>query len=91
MALLDAAGHRAVRLQGADDDKKTQPAENLAPVVRNDYLAKVDKAAFSAVLDAVSAKMTTDGLTKLGVMVGVDHKDIGDVAKQWLTDNGLLN
>ena len=74
-----------------DDDKKTQPAENLAPVVRNDYLAKVDKAAFSAVLDAVSAKMTTDELTKLGVMVGVDNKDIGDVAKQWLTDNGLLN
>ena len=26
-----------------DDDKKTQPAENLAPLVRNDYLAKVDK------------------------------------------------
>ncbi len=74
-----------------DDDKKTQPAENLAPVVRNDYLAKVDKAAFSAVLDAVSAKMTTDELTKLGVKVGVDNEDIGDVAKQWLTDNGLLN
>ena len=35
--------------------------------------------------------MTTDELTKLGVKVGVDKKDIGDVAKQWLTDNGLLN
>jgi osmoprotectant transport system substrate-binding protein len=74
-----------------DDDKKTQPAENLAPVVRNDYLAKVDKAAFSAVLDAVSAKMTTDELTKLGVKVGVDNEDLEDVAKQWLTDNGLLS
>ena len=35
--------------------------------------------------------MTTDELTKLGVKVGVDNEDVGDVAKQWLTDNGLLN
>ena len=26
-----------------EDDKKTQPAENIAPLVRNDYLAKVDE------------------------------------------------
>ena len=31
-----------------EDDLDTQPAENLAPVVRNDYLAKVDAAAFAA-------------------------------------------
>ena len=41
-ALLDPAGHRPVRLHVLDDDKKTQPAENIAPLVRNDYLAKVD-------------------------------------------------
>ena len=35
--------------------------------------------------------MTTDELTKLGVEVAVDNKDVGDVAKEWLTDNGLLN
>ena len=73
-----------------DDDKKTQPAENLAPVVRNDYLAKVDPTAFAAILDAVSAKMTTDELTKLGVKVGVENEDVADAAKQWLTDQGLL-
>jgi osmoprotectant transport system substrate-binding protein len=89
VTLLDAAGHR-FGFKVLDDDK--DPAgENLAPVVRNDYLAKVDKAAFSAVLDAVSAKMTTDELTKLGVKVGVDNEDLEDVAKQWLTDNGLLS
>jgi osmoprotectant transport system substrate-binding protein len=74
-----------------EDDLATQPAENIAPVVRNDYLAKVDPTAFAAILDAVSAKMTTDELTKLGVKVGVDNEDIGDVAKQWLTDQGLLS
>ena len=42
-----------------EDDKKTQPADNIAPLVRNDYLAKVDKAAFSKLLDDVSAKIDT--------------------------------
>jgi osmoprotectant transport system substrate-binding protein len=74
-----------------EDDKKTQPAENIAAMVRDDYLAKVgDKAAFQALLDAVTAKLTTDELTKLGVAIQVDHKDIPAVATQWLKDNGLL-
>ena len=58
--------------------------------MRNDYLAKVDATAFAALLDAVSAKMTTDELTKLGVKVGVDNEDVADVAKEWLTEQGLL-
>jgi osmoprotectant transport system substrate-binding protein len=73
-----------------EDDLDTQPAENIAPLVRDDYLAKVDATAFAALLDAASAKMTTEELTKLGVLIAVDQKDIADVAKQWLTDQGLL-
>ncbi len=73
------------------DDKKTQPAENIAPLVRNDFLAKVpDVAAFQALLDAASAKMDTPTLTQLGVRVGVNNEDIAAVAKDWLTKNGLL-
>ena len=73
-----------------EDDKDTQPAENIAAVVRDDYLAKVgDAAAFQALLDAVTEKLTTEELTKLGVAIQVDHKDIPEVATQWLTDNGL--
>ena len=72
------------------DDLKTQPAENIAPLVREDYLAKVDRTAFSALLDAASAKMTTDELTKLGVKVGVDNEDVADVARAWLLAQGLL-
>ena len=30
-----------------EDDKQTQPADNIAPIVRNDYLAKVDERAAS--------------------------------------------
>ena len=73
-----------------EDDKDTQPAENIAPIVRNDYLAKVDAAAFQALLDAASAKMTTDELTKLGVQVAVDQKDVEDVATEWLKAQGLI-
>ncbi len=73
-----------------EDDLDTQPAENIAPIVRDDYLAKVDAASFKALLDAASAKMTTDELTRLGVLVAVDQKDIEDVAKDWLTQMGLL-
>ena len=73
-----------------DDDKKTQPAENIAPIVRDDYLAKVDAAAFKAILDAASAKVTTAELTKMGVEIDVNHKDIAEVAKAFLTAQGLL-
>ena len=34
-----------------EDDKQTQPADNIAPLVRNDFLAKTDKAAFSKLLN----------------------------------------
>ncbi len=74
-----------------EDDKKTQPAENIAPLVRDDYLAKVDRAEFTALLDDVSSELTTDELTKLGVEVAVQQKNIADVAKAWLTDKGLLD
>src|SRR4051794_1829593 len=73
------------------DDLKTQPAENLAPLVRNDYLAKVDKTAFQALLDAASAKITTELLTSMGVAVAVDQKKVEDVAKDFLTQQGLLS
>jgi osmoprotectant transport system substrate-binding protein len=72
------------------DDKQTQPADNIAPIVRNDYLSKTDKAAFSKILNDVSAKMDTASLLKLGTAISVEKKDIADVAKGWLKDNGFV-
>jgi osmoprotectant transport system substrate-binding protein len=83
----DIAVNNLVLLQ---DDKQTQPAENIAPLVRNDFLAKTDKAAFSKILNDVSAKMDTATLTNLGKQIQVDKKDIPAVAKQWLKDTGLV-
>jgi osmoprotectant transport system substrate-binding protein len=73
-----------------EDDKTTQPADAIAPVVRNDYLAKVDKAAFQKILDAVSAKIDTPTLADLYKQVSVDKKDIAVVAKAWLQANGFI-
>ncbi|MBM4407440.1 MAG: ABC transporter substrate-binding protein [Chloroflexi bacterium] len=73
-----------------EDDKKTQPAENLAPIVRNDFLVKVDKAAFSKLLDDVSAKVTTEVLLQLGVEVAVNNKDVDKVATAWLKEQGFI-
>ncbi len=72
------------------DDKTTQPADAIAPIVRNDYLAKVDKAAFEKLLNDVSAKIDTATLAELYKEVSVDKKDIKDVAKAWLQSQGLI-
>jgi len=71
------------------DDKKTQPADNIAPLVRNDLLAKTDKTVFSKILNDVSAKMDTATLTNLNKQITVDKKDIAAVAKAWLQSVGL--
>ena len=74
-----------------EDDKNTQPAENMTALVRNAYLDTVgDKDAFQQLLDKVTALLTTEELTRLGVEVAVDQRDIADVAKDFLTKNALL-
>ena len=73
-----------------EDDKTTQPADAIAPIVRNDFLAKTDKTAFGKLLDDVSAKIDTSTLAELYKEVSVDKKDIKDVARAWLQANGFL-
>jgi osmoprotectant transport system substrate-binding protein len=73
-----------------EDDKKTQPADAIAPVVRNDYLAKVDKAAFQKILDDISAKIDTPTMADLYKQVSIDKKDLKDVAAAWLKANGFV-
>jgi osmoprotectant transport system substrate-binding protein len=71
------------------DDKKLIPAQNIAPVVRDDLLAAAPDD-FEATLNAVSAKLTTSELTKLNVRVSVNQESIESVATQWLADQGLV-
>ena len=73
------------------DDKQTQPADNIAPLVRNDLLAKVDKTAFEKILNDVSAKMNTADLTKLNAEYVFDKKDVATIAREWLKTNGFVS
>lgn len=71
-----------------EDDMQTQPAENIAPIVRTEWLDAAP-ADFADILNAVSAAMDTETLTSLGVRVAVDQEAVADVAADWLADNGL--
>ncbi len=73
-----------------EDDLDTQPAENLAPIVRNDFLEGVEGGAdtLADILDPISAQVTTDVLTELGVRVAVDQESIEDVAAEFIAGLG---
>lgn len=74
-----------------EDDKRTQPADNVAPIVRNDLLAKVgDRAAFEKILNDVSVRIDTGTMAELYRQVAVDRRDPGDVARDWLRANGFV-
>ncbi len=68
------------------DDQESQPRGNLVPVVRNDVLEQIDGGAdaIAAILDPISAALTTDVLTELGVRVAVDQEATEDVAADFL-------
>lgn len=72
-----------------DDDKGLAPAQNIAPVTTEE-VAAAGGAALEDTLNAVSAALTTEELTSLGVLVAVDQESYADVAAQWLADNGLV-
>ena len=72
-----------------EDDMLTQPAENIAPIISQEKLDELGDG-FAEILNAVSAEMTTEDLTSLGVQVAVDQRDVAEVAAEWLTDKGLV-
>jgi osmoprotectant transport system substrate-binding protein len=69
-----------------DDDEELQPAENIAPVVRDEVLNDE----ITDLLDSVSAELTTDEITALNRRVRLEGQDPEDVAEEWLRDRGLI-
>ena len=72
-----------------EDDKHLQLSDNIAPVVRDDLLAK-DDGTIKKLLNSISAKLTQDELNGMNKLVAVDKKDPKDVAKDWLKKQGLI-
>jgi osmoprotectant transport system substrate-binding protein len=68
------------------DDKGLQAADNITPLVRTETLNDEVR----GLLDAVSAKLTTENVTQLNGRVEIDQEDPADVARDFLEQNGLL-
>jgi osmoprotectant transport system substrate-binding protein len=68
------------------DDKHLQDAENITPVIRSDKLDDEIR----GLLDAVSARLTSEDVTRLVGKVTISHQDVASVAREFLVDNGLL-
>jgi osmoprotectant transport system substrate-binding protein len=69
-----------------EETKPLEPAQNVVPIGRTDAMTDQVKNA----LNALSAKITTAELTKLNAQVDVDKKDPESVARDWLTQQGLI-
>jgi len=68
------------------DDRHLQNAENITPVVRSAVL----NGEVRALLDSVSARLSTENVTELVGKVAIDGQDMATVAKGFLSANGLL-
>jgi osmoprotectant transport system substrate-binding protein len=68
------------------DDKHLQDAENITPVIRAEKLNDEVR----RLLDAVSARLSSDAVTELVGKIVIDGQDVASVATAFLTANGLL-
>jgi osmoprotectant transport system substrate-binding protein len=70
------------------DDRELQPAENVTPLVRDELLSRWGERIVRAV-DAVSARLTTEGLRQLNAEVAGDTARVAAVATAWLNAQGV--
>lgn len=72
-----------------EDDKGIVGAENVLPIVRDEITSAYGDE-FSDLIDSITAKLTTEGLTELNKQVDVDKESPDEVAGAWLSDNGFI-
>jgi len=72
------------------DNLRLQPAENITPMVRRDAVTRYGPGLI-AVLDAVSARLSTSSLRELDSRVELDGRDPRVVAGEWLRAQGLIS
>ncbi|OXM74207.1 MULTISPECIES: ABC transporter substrate-binding protein [Amycolatopsis] len=72
-----------------EDDQKIVATENIVPAVNKKVLDERG-ADFAAAVNAVSAKLTTEQLRELNKQVDEDGDQVADVAKDWLSQQGLI-
>jgi glycine betaine/choline ABC-type transport system substrate-binding protein len=69
------------------DDKHLEASDNIVPVIRK----SVDTSQIDSLLNAISAKLTTDQMLALNKMVDISQQDPTAVATKFLNDNSLMS
>jgi osmoprotectant transport system substrate-binding protein len=77
-------GQKLVVLE--DDKAGITGADNIVPLIRSDIVNDE----IERLLNAVSATLTTKGMTDLNAKVDIDNEDPEDVAREFLTAEDLL-
>jgi osmoprotectant transport system substrate-binding protein len=72
-----------------DDDKQLQLSDNIAPVVRNDLIAKAPSD-FKSIINSIAPKLTTAELTAMNKQNDIDKTDPKAIAAAWLKKMGLV-
>lgn len=70
------------------DNRRLQPAENVVPVMRRNVLRRHGEGV-AALLDSVTARLSTGGLRALNEQVSFYGADPAAVASSWLRQQGL--
>ena len=69
--------------------RQAPPGRAAAGDRAEEFWASVSPAGAESLLDAASAKVTTEALTQMGKEVAIDQKDVKDVAAAFLKAQGL--
>ena len=69
------------------DDKHLEVSDNITPIIRKDK----DTPQIDAILNAISASLTTDKMLTLNKQVDIGQQDPAAVATKYLTDSNLLS
>jgi osmoprotectant transport system substrate-binding protein len=70
------------------DDKSYFPIYNPAPVIRSEVLEIYPE--IRDILMPIAENLTTEEMRALNADVDIEHKEINEVAREWLREKGLL-
>ncbi len=79
---------KGYRLVALEDDLQFFPAYSASPVVRQEVLEKNPEIA--VLINSISERLDTDTIIKLNYLVDVEHQDVAEVVREWLSAQELL-
>ena len=71
-----------------EDDKKFFPVYNPAPVVKKETAEKYPE--LEGIFKKLGEKLSTEAMTNLNYQVDIEHKNVKEVATEWMKSAGLM-